>query len=66
MVYMYKEIAETCCLGVYGLIRPEIEKPHVRKKRFYYFIRVLNPGIVGWRSDAFGASRVSALRISCV
>ena len=25
MVYMYKEIAETCCLGVYGLIRPEID-----------------------------------------
>ena len=39
MVYMYKEIAETCCLGVYGLIRPEIDywKTTCEKKTILLF-----------------------------
>ena len=39
MVYMYKEIAETCCFGVYGLIRPEIDnlKTACEKKAILLF-----------------------------
>ena len=39
MVYMYKEIAETCCFGVYGLILREIDnlKTACEKKTILLF-----------------------------